>query len=79
VSLRPAVVADLARHGIDAGPGDAPETLRERLNDAYLEDIRRLKALQVAGEIPLKEYAARVQTLKDGYPLLGLPLAFWTE
>jgi hypothetical protein len=79
VKLRPAVAADLGRHGIDGGPDDAPETLRERLNDRYLEDVRRLKALQVAGEIPLNEYAARVQALKDSYPLLGLPLALWTE
>jgi hypothetical protein len=79
VSLRPAVVADLARHGIEAGPDDTPASLRERLNDRYLEDVRRLRALQVAGEIPLKEYAGRVQTLKDGYPLLGLPLARWME
>lgn len=79
MKLRPAVAADLARHGIEAGPDDAPEPLRERLNDRYLEDVRRLKARQVAGEIPLKEYAAHVQTLKESYPLLGLPLSLWVE
>jgi hypothetical protein len=79
VNLRPAVAADLSRHGIGAGPDDTPETLRERLNDRYLEDVRRLKALQVAGEIPLKEYAARVQALKESYPLLGLPARHWVE
>lgn len=76
--LRPAVAADLGRHGIDAGADDTPETMRERLNDRYLEDVRRLKALQKTGEIPLKEYAARVKALKESYPLLGLPLSLWT-
>jgi len=79
VRLRPAIAADLTRHGIDAGPDDTPETLRERLNDRYLEDVRRLKALRTAGAIPLREYAARVQVLKESYPLLGLPARLWVE
>jgi hypothetical protein len=79
VKLRSAIAADLARHGIDPADGDAAEGLRERLNDLYLEDVRRLKARQVSGEIPLKDYAAHVQALKESYPLLGLPLALWTE
>jgi hypothetical protein len=79
VTLRPAVAADLARHGIEARPHDAPEPLRERLNDRYLEDVRRLKERQVAGDIPLREYAAHVQALKESYPLLGLPLPLWVE
>ena len=77
--LRPAVAAELARHGIEAAPDDTPEALRELLNDRYLEDVRRLKARQVAGEIPLKEYAGHAQALKEGYPLLGLPLPVWVE
>ena len=77
--LKPAVLAGLARHGITPEPDDASETLRERLNDAYLEDVRRLRRRQVGGEIPLREYSAHVQALKESYPLLGLPLALWTE
>jgi len=79
VKLRPGVTADLAHHGIDAAEGDSAEALRERLNDRYLEDVRRLKARQVSGEIPLEDYAAHVRALKESYPLLGLPLALWTE
>ena len=78
MSLKPEVLSGLARHGIVPGPGDTPETLRERLNDAYLEDVRRLKERQVRGEFPLREYAAHVQALKESYPLLGLPLDLWT-
>ena len=77
--LRPQVLEELGRHGVRPGPDEAPETLRERLNDVYLEDVRRLRERQVAGGIPLHDYARRVQDLKERYPLLGLPLSLWVE
>ena len=77
--LRTPVHEELARHGLDPGPEDTPETLRERLNDAYLVEVRRLRERQVAGEVALRDYARHVQALKERYPLLGLPLALWTE
>jgi len=61
------------------GEGDAPASLKERLNDLYLEDVRRLRARQRAGEIPLRDYAARTRDLQESYPLLGLPLELWVE
>lgn len=78
-ALRPSVRDGLRVHGIEAGADDTAERLRERLNERYLEDVRRLKARQRAGEIPLREYARHVQALKDSYPLLGLPLPLWAE
>jgi hypothetical protein len=79
VRLKPAVLAGLAAHGIAPGEADTPESLRDRLNDAYLEDVRRLKERQRGGEIPLRDYAAHVQALKESYPLLGLPLDLWMD
>jgi hypothetical protein len=79
VSLRPAVAAGLAHHGIVPGPGETPGDLRARLNERYLEDVRRLRERQRAGEIPLREYAGHVRALQQGYPLLSLPLALWAE
>ena len=79
MSLRPAVLAGLAGHGIAPGPGDTPEALREKLNDRYLEDVRRLRERQRAGEIPLREYAGHADALKRRYPLLSLPLSQWVE
>jgi hypothetical protein len=79
VRLRPAVVADLERHGVTIGPRDTPALLRDRLNDLYLADIRRLKSRQIRGEIPLVEYARHVSALKETYALLGLPLALWLD
>ena len=77
VRLRASVAADLARHGLEPLLGDTLASLRERLNDRYLEDVRSLKARQRAGEIPLGEYARHVQALKEQYPSLGLPLPRW--
>ena len=79
IGLRPRVLEELERHGLTAGPDDTPESLRERLDDLYLADVRRLKARQVAGEIPLHDYARHVTALKESYPLLGLPLSLWVE
>jgi hypothetical protein len=79
VKLRPAVVEALSRHGIRATPGDTPESLRERLNELYLEDVRRLRQRQRSGEIPLSEYAGQVEALKRLYPLLSLPVSQWVE
>jgi hypothetical protein len=77
--LRPRVAEALRAHGIEPTGGEEPAVLRERLNDRYLEEVRRLKERQVAGEIPLRDYASRVTELRDRFPLLGLPLAHWSE
>lgn len=77
MSLRPAVLAALGRHGIAVGDADTPASLKERLNDRYLDAVRQLKERQKAGEIP--DYASHAQALKESYPLLGLPLDQWSE
>ena len=77
--LRPSVVQGLARHGVTPRPDETSESLRDRLNDAYLVEVRLLKQRQKAGEIPLRDYARHAQELKERYPLLGLPLSSWVE
>jgi hypothetical protein len=79
IALRSSIREELRRHGIDAGEGDSAEVLRERLNDVYVAEVKALRARQVAGEIPLREYAGHVEALKSRFPLLGLPLAHWQE
>ena len=79
MTLRARVRAELERHGLTPGEADTAASLRERLNDRYLEDVRRLRDRQRAGEIPLREYAGAVESLKFRYPLLGLPPEQWTE
>jgi hypothetical protein len=77
--LRHAVVEGLLRHGLTLGPEDSPASLRERLNDLYVQDVRRLKARLRSGEITRRDYAGQVQTLSEAYPLLGLPPELWVE
>lgn len=77
MTLRQAVVEELRAHGIE--PEGVPAALRELLNEAYLEEVRRLRERQRSGQIPLREYAGHVDALKRRYPLLGLPLAMWSE
>jgi hypothetical protein len=78
VSLRPRVAEALRGHGIE--PADeSPERLRERLNDLYLSEVRRLKERQVKGEIPLREYAGHVEQLRARFPLLSVPLPLWND
>lgn len=73
------MVEALAGFGIVPASDDTPESLRERLNDRYLEEVRALKQRQQSGEIPLREYAGYVQALKERYRLLGWPLAGWGD
>jgi hypothetical protein len=79
VKLRREVLADLVLRGIDPQPDDTPQTLKERLNDLYLEEVRRLRERQRRGEIPLLDYARHADELKRRFPLLGLPLELWHE
>jgi len=41
--------------------------------------VRALKQRQQAGDIPLGNYARHVQTLKERYAVLGLPVSLWIE
>jgi hypothetical protein len=72
------VAKALVGHGIEPTAEDTAASLRERLNDLYLVEVRRLRERQQAGEIPKADYAAHVAALKDRFPLLGLPLDRWT-
>jgi hypothetical protein len=77
IRLRPNVAADLEAKGVVPADTDTPATLKERLNDLYLIEVRRLRDRQRAGEIPLRDYAAHAEALKRSFALLGLPLHLW--
>ena len=77
IPLRPRVRAALAAHGVEPNDDDTAASLKERLNDVYLVEVRRLRERQRSGEIPLREYAAHAEALKQSFALLGLPLDQW--
>ena len=76
--LRPQVRAALVEHGVEPQDDDTPASLKERLNDAYLVEVRRLRDRQRQGGIPLRDYAAHAEALKQSFTLLGMPLDLWT-
>ncbi len=78
-ALSPQVRAALVAHGVEPRDDDTPASLKERLNDAYLVEVRRLRDRQRRGEIPLREYAAHAEALKQSFALLGLPLERWVS
>ena len=78
VALRPEVAAALGRHGVVIAPNDTVETLRDKLNDAYLVAVRLIRERQRGGEIARSDYAVHVQALRDEYSLLSLSLPLWT-
>jgi hypothetical protein len=79
IALRPRVRAALLSHGVEPREDDTPAALKERLNDVYLQEVRRLRERQRAGEIALRDCAAHAEALKQSFALLGLPLEQWEE
>jgi len=77
--LRPQVRAALLAHGVEPKGDDTAAALKERLNDVYLQEVRRLRERQRAGEVALRDYAAHAEALQQSFALLGLPLELWEE
>ena len=76
---RPHVLEALAAHGLVPRADTPPRILRDAVNDLYRHEIRRLRDQCRAGEIPVKELAARVVLLRRRDLLLSTPLALWTQ
>ena len=76
---RESVLEELSRHGIRPAAGTEPDLVYEFLEDLYRYEIRSLKSRQKADLIPLSDYAKQVSQLRERYPLLSLPVRFWTE
>lgn len=74
----PEVLEELAIHGLRPGPETPPQKLRDAMRDLYKYEIKVLKARLLTGEFPKHEYAGRVIELRRRYPLLSVPMEFWT-
>ncbi len=76
---RPEVLEQLARHGVRPDPTTPPSLVRSFVSRLYRYEIRGLRDRVRAGVMPAGELAAQVITLRRRYPVLSLPLAYWTE
>ena len=73
------ILDELARHGLVPRPTSAPQQLRDAVRDLYKYEIRRLRLELLAGRIEKADYAKRVIDLRRRYPVLSIPLQFWTR
>jgi hypothetical protein len=74
----PRVLEELARHGLKPQPTTSPQRLRDAVRDLYKYEIRRLKSELLAHRFRRQDYAGRVVELRRRYPLLSLPVEYWT-
>ena len=79
IRYRPAILEELARHGLKPQPTTTPEKLREQINDLYRYEIRQLRDRCRAGEFSTRELPAFVVELRKRYVLLSIPMAHWTD
>ena len=73
------VLNELARHGLIPRDDTPPEMAHQFVTDLHLFEIRKLRQQMLAGDIPKHEYAKIVEALRTRYPVLSLPVRFWTE
>jgi hypothetical protein len=79
IKYRPAVLEELARHGIVPNDETPAELVHEFISALYVYEIRALRQQMRAGLIEKKEYPARVAGLRGRYPILSLPIRYWME
>jgi hypothetical protein len=75
---RETVINQLMNHGIKPDENTPPDCVREFINELYLYEIRALRQRLLDGFIAKSEYANAVLELRNRYPVLGLPIRFWT-
>jgi hypothetical protein len=76
---REPVLNELARHGIIPKDTTDPVLINDFVNGLYLIEIRALRKEMLAGNIPKGDYAGRVEALRKRYPILSLPVHYWTD
>jgi len=76
---RPEILAELLRHGVRPTADTPPQLVKSFLDDLYRFELRRLRAALLRADIPRPDYAGHVVALRTRYPLLSLPVRFWTE
>ena len=76
---KPDVLDQLLRHGVRPTDHTAPSLVRDYVRDLYKYEIRRLRERYVRGDFPKREYAGRVDALRQQYPVLELEAREFVE
>lgn len=76
---RPAILEELACHGLVPRTHTPPACLRAAINDLYRHEIRRLRDACRAGAFPTRDLPSRVVALRKRYVLLSIPVDAWVE
>lgn len=78
-TYRPDVLTSLALHGVIPKSTTSPRFLRGFLNELYRYELRRLRDRVLRGEFPHTELSAHVIVLRQRYPLMSVPVEYWTK
>jgi hypothetical protein len=71
-NYRADVLRELEKHGVRPTPRSSPELVRGFVRELYKYQLRLLRERYVKKEFPKAEYYARVEALKNQYPVLAL-------
>jgi hypothetical protein len=71
-TYRADVLRELARHGVRPTGETSPQLVRNYVRELYKYEIRQLRARMLSEEFPRGEYSARVEALRNRYPVLSL-------
>jgi len=75
---QPEILTQLLEHGVRPAAGTRPALVFSFLNDLYRYELRRLRRRRADKRIAPQEYAAHVVALRRRYPLVSVPVRFWT-
>jgi len=75
----PRVREALLAHGLSVTRKTPPSLAREFVNDLYRHELRRLRDKLLAKQIPKRDYAAHVVSLRKRYWVLSVPLGRWAR
>lgn len=75
---QPEILEQLLTHGVRPCPTTRPALVFRFLGELYRYELRRLKALRAARAFPPAEYGGRVIDLRKRYPLVSVPVKYWT-
>jgi hypothetical protein len=71
-TYRADVLRALEGHGVKPTAATSPQLVRDYVRDLYKYEIRRLREQMLREEFPRNEYSARVEALRNRYPVLSL-------